>query len=1151
MKPFGRYHGVTGAAAALMVSRFVESQTRVVAVVPSDRRQEEFVGDLRFFLPQFPVFVFPPYEPLPFEPTSPDIQISASRNYFIRKLLSGDPGIFVIPASAFLWRILPREFYSKSTFEVAVGDTVSAQELYSRLSHSGYISASNVEVLGEIAIRGGGVDVFAPAYSCPIRIQILGGTVTSLRAFDAETQRSIDVQYQSVELDPARERLFWGELLEFGLSPEEGLVTFVAQWMKAREIPPSESSDIVKALQQDLSIPGIELYQYILPIQWHSFLEEDVSLIVIEREECVAAIDDMQERIDEREARFVEQHYCIPHRDHRFIQAQSVSQTLQERVVGELNAIHIHEAGVESQNLKSLPLTELSIQMDRGDKRSHPFLPVKSAVEQWRKRNCRVGFVIGSSSRARRLQRILLELELDVPIREDLSGQIWIRDLNRLGVVILSGCLGKGVALPNEKIVLVSESEIFGEQSFPKKETPSSLKKLLNSLSQLAIDDFVVHIDYGIGRYKGFVHRKINGIGVDLLQIEYADSMLFLPMVNISKIERFSATEGQQPRLDKLSSTRWQKTKARVRQSVELLAGDLVKLYAARSISKGWRFDPAGAEDERFADGFPYQETRDQLQAIESTLANMAEDRPMDRLICGDVGFGKTEIAMRAAYKATQHAKQVAVLAPTTLLVEQHRATFAKRFAEFPVKVAAVSRYAHPKENRATLEKVAHGKIDIILGTHRLLQRDVKFADLGLVIIDEEHRFGVKQKERFKQLKKSVDVLTLTATPIPRTLYMSLLNLRDISIIATPPVDRRTVRTYVTANDENVVRDAILRELQREGQVFFVHNRVQGIEGVAASLAELVPEARISFAHGQMSEGQLEKIMHQFLKREIDVLVCTTIIESGIDIPNANTILIDRADRFGLAQLYQLRGRVGRSHVQAYCYFLVPKKRRLTGEAQKRLQALQSLDELGIGFQLAVSDLEIRGAGNLLGKEQSGNVLSVGFDLYTRILQEAIHHLTGEDLEIDALVEPEVKVDINAFIPEESVPDLKERMVLYQRLSGLDSQEGREELRSEMEDRFGPLGESAENLLDLMAFRGQLRKFGVEKCECTEQRISLRFASRAPVNLDRVLELVRRAPGEYRLGGENSLVLRRTEQLLVEPPLLYERILSFLAGLTN
>jgi transcription-repair coupling factor (superfamily II helicase) len=677
-----------------------------------------------------------------------------------------------------------------------------------------------------------------------------------------------------------------------------------------------------------------------------------------------------------------------------------------------------------------------------------------------------------------------------------------------------------------------------------------SLKRYLAALAKLQENDFIVHIDYGIGCYRGLKHLIVEGTGHDFLQLEYAgDSTLYLPVENIGRIQKFVAEEGKVPKLDKLGSTRWARAKAKVKHSLVTLAGDLIKLYAARQEGKGWRFEPYGAEDERFADGFGYTETIDQQAAITETLQDMAIERPMDRLICGDAGYGKTEVALRASFKCAQHARQVAILVPTTLLVEQHYKVFAERFLGYPVRVGAISRLHTSEANKATLAALASGEIDIIIGTHALLQPRVHFRDLGLVIIDEEHRFGVKHKERLKQIRKNVDVLTLTATPIPRTLHMALLGIRDISIITTPPTDRRSVRTYVAPHSENLIRDAILRELQRGGQCFYLHNKVANIATVTHQLRQLVPEARFVFGHGQMNERELERVMLQFIDKKADVLVSTTIIESGIDIPNANTIIVNRADQFGLAQLYQIRGRVGRSDRQAYAYLLVPEAAKLGSQAQQRLIVLQTLDELGAGFTLATRDLEIRGAGNLLGKDQSGFVQTVGLDLYNRILKEAILNLRGEELDIAEITDPELKLGIDAYIPETYIPDVTERLILYQRLSNLRDSLETDDLVAEIEDRFGHATEEVYNLIELMRLRALLRQHGIVQAELGVHRILFTFSAARPVPLDKIRAACKRKPKEFRISSNNTVSCAVRYESHEDPKLLYREVRGILGVL--
>ena len=1121
-----RFYGAHGPATAWTVNSLLDGLPRVLLVTPDEARARALKCDLSAITWDKDVWEFPHRASLPFEMVNRDLESAAYRNWCLNRILSEEPGIFIISATALLQSFLPIPWYHRFSRTIQAGDSMDRESIVAVLEEYGYLETANVQEVGEYAIRGGKIDLYPAAAKNPIRVEFLANTVNGIGFFCPVTQRSVEGNLSSLEIFPVREFLTWNELLHFSEKSEHELTQCFKDFAHRREVPPRESIEVLKALQQEITLPGIELYQHILPLRWGSWLDIDIPTILIDEVDIIQEIELFHEIMNERESRLKEQHYLIPNSKQLFAEPEKITQHLLSHALASVSQTSQKKTTAASaEKIASYALSELRIRQTKVKRLEHPFQPLRDKIREWRNKNYRLAFLIGSEHRSRRLQRILNDFDIEVPIRTDLSAHTWAYEFQRLPIVILSGNLSSGVLLPDEALVFISERDLFGEASHIASTPSVSMRKLLNSLSQLTPGDYIVHIDYGIGRYRGFTQRDVKQGRVDLLEIEYADSTLFLPMTNIAKVQRYSGVDGTPPQIDRLSSKRWNKTKAKVRASVELLAGELVDLYAKRKLAKGWRFDPAGAQDEEFADGFPFTETSDQLKAIEETLLDMSSEQPMDRLICGDVGFGKTEVALRAAFKATQHSKQVAILCPTTILAEQHFKTFNSRLAEFPVNIGIVSRFYSSKQNQNTLEQLSSGQLDIIIGTHKLLQRDVTFHDLGLLIIDEEHRFGVRQKEKLKQMKGDIDVLTLTATPIPRTLHMSLLQIRDISIISSPPVNRKTIRTFVTPDDDNTIRDALLREMQRGGQAFFLHNRVQSIQIVTERLQQLLPDARIVFAHGQMSESQLEDIMRRFLQHEIDILVATTIIESGIDIPNANTIIIHRANTFGLAQLYQIRGRVGRSTRQAYCYFLTPTKKRLSGEAQERLAALQSLDELGHGFQLAIRDLEIRGAGELLGRQQSGSVISVGFELYTKILDEAVHHLTGEALSHEFLVEPEVKIELDAFLPPEYIPDIQERMVIYQRLTALRSNDDANGMRDELQDRFGPLSTPTEQLIDIMTFRGQLKPYGVARCEIGDETFSCAFAPSAPISIKKALELVRSNSKKFKLGKNDSFTV--------------------------
>jgi len=691
-------------------------------------------------------------------------------------------------------------------------------------------------------------------------------------------------------------------------------------------------------------------------------------------------------------------------------------------------------------------------------------------------------------------------------------------------VLIAVGDLSAGVYSERDRLFVLTEEELLGKERLRRPSRRIRLAPFLSSIEDLRPGDLAVHVDYGIGRYEGLSRMALGGAESEFLVLRYlGGDKIYVPLDRLDLVQKYAGADGKTPRMDVLGGTGWVKTTQKVRREIQRMAVDLLELYAAREIAAGHAFSAEGVESREFAAGFEYEETPDQARAIDEVTADMERARPMDRLVCGDVGYGKTEVAMRAAFKTVMDHKQVAVLVPTTLLAQQHGATFAKRFAPFPVRIEVLSRFRSPTEQRAVLAALADGQVDVVIGTHRLLQKDVVFRDLGLVVVDEEQRFGVRHKERFKELRKSVDVLTLTATPIPRTLQMAFAGARDVSLIETPPADRLAIRTMLSPFDPRIIQEAIRRELARGGQVFFVHNRVADIERIAEQIRELVPEARIVVGHGQLGEHQLERTMAKFLAGEADILLSTTIIESGLDIPSANTILINRADQFGLAELYQLRGRVGRSGRQAYTVLLIPPESSLTEDAHRRLEALQEFTELGSGFKIAARDLEIRGAGNLLGAEQSGHIAAIGFDLYLKMIQDAVHTLRGSEPE--PAVEPSLSLPVAAFIPEDYMADAYHRLAFYKRFASADSPQALAVLRAELSDRFGPPPEPVDRLIDVMALKRLARGLAVEKIEAGDRRIVIATSPRSPLSRGVVDALLAAYPRQIRFLSEYAFMV--------------------------
>ncbi len=1146
--PTLRVGGLNGCAKSWYIAEHFRTHPKLVVLCKDREESENLAADLQFFVGEEHVLTYPAWDCLPFEQVSPQSHITAQRLATIFELQRRNTFIAVITVDAALQKILPIDRLSRLVFEVREGLTASVDEVASKFVDAGYHKVSLVEEVGEVAIRGTVIDFFPALSPAPVRLEFEQVQIAKLRYFDADSQRSY-AEALPLLVVPVREILPLTKDSELSATVGEKLL----QRAKLIDVPQREIEKLIETLRDGSDLPGLEL---ILPIALAPYATvlsaapKDTQLVLVDDIGIFQSAEEFSKIVSEREQRLSEEHYLIPQIEELYLTPADLKASVStfDRIY--LDALTVSKGRKARSGTKKTPssttlsLIELTTKLKTKIGSGEAFAPLLEAINKWRRAGFHLAFAVGSHSRAERLQRILLDLDIDAQLLDPPAWH-WSRSSNRYPLVILPGHLSAGVQLLDEKLVFIAENEVFSERSYRRSRiAKTSLKRLMSSLAQLTENDYLVHTDYGIGIYHGLKHLEIEGAESDFLQIEYADSALYLPVENIGKVQKFVGAEGQTPALDKLGTNRWVKTKEKIRASVLPLAGDLIKLYAARSVAKGWRYDPYGAVDENFADDFPYNETPDQLKAIEETLSDMAGEKPMDRLVCGDVGFGKTEVALRAAFKAVQHRKQVAILAPTTLLVEQHAATFKNRLNGHPIAIRALSRFHSTEENKQTLAELASGEVDIVIGTHRLLQRDVLFNDLGLVVVDEEHRFGVKQKEQLKSLKKQVDVLTLTATPIPRTLHMSLLGIRDISVISTPPTDRRLIRTYIATYEDSLVRDAIMREIRRGGQCFYVHNRVQSIAAVCARLAVLVPEAKFKFAHGQMSERHLEQIMRDYLARKIDVLVSTTIIESGIDIPNANTIIIERADAYGLAQLYQLRGRVGRSDKQAYAYFIIPKVHHLGSDAQKRLKALQSLDDLGLGFNLAIRDLEIRGAGNLLGKEQSGNVLAVGFELYSKILQEAVLYLKGEEVDLEESIDPEVKLGLNAFIPEYYIPDISERLVLYQRLSAARNEKELDELTNEIKDRFGPLNREVEDLIEVMRLRSVLRHFGVSRAELKNKTLYLAFSPRARVDAAKILELAASDPMTYKFS--RNLTLSIVFEKLDSPAAVYGAVVRLL-----
>jgi transcription-repair coupling factor (superfamily II helicase) len=1111
--------GLTGSAPAYLLSRLLTEIKHPFLVITKDPESaEELWRELRFFAGEATeVFYFPAWETAPFEQASPHPDITGRRLYALFQLMGGKARAVVAPLSAVMQKVLPRQVLGDVSQYLVAGEEVEREALLAKLIRLGYANVPLVEDRGTFSIRGGILDIFPPDLAAPVRIDFFGDFVDTIRSFDSLTQRSLRPQEELIIL-PSREVIL----------SEEVMQEFIPR-LKVRcdllEISATRRRELAEQLNSAIYPPGIE---YLQPL-FHpgletifSYMGADSVTVKVDPEGIAAAGEKLAQELAAAEERGREKDLIFCESADLFLSMEAVGQKYGR---GRRIDIPYLELGGEEKAKGSFSFTtrqnsdlKLAISPDS----EGVLRPLVEQFSAWLEEERRVILVCHQKSQAERLHELLGHYELPLAVSE--RGFPAERGRRDRRVDILTGEISRGFRLDEEGLAVIAEEEIFGPRIKRRGLSEARKKQILTSLAELKPGDCMVHLDFGVGIYRGLQHLKLGEAEGDFLHLEYAaGDKLYLPVDRINLVQRYVGAEGVEPRVDRLGGAAWDKAKAKAREAVQEMAEELLRIYAAREVSEGFAFSPPDDLFREFEASFAFEETPDQLSAIEDVLADMESKKPMDRLVCGDVGYGKTEVAMRAAFKSVMDGRQVAVLVPTTILAQQHLETFTERFKAYPVRVEAISRFRSAKEQKAILDGVKKGEIDIVIGTHRLLQKDVSFKELGLIIVDEEQRFGVVHKERLKQYRATVDIITLTATPIPRTLYMSLMGIRDLSIIDTPPVDRLVIKSFVARFSEDLIREAVLRELRRGGQVFFVHNRVQSIAAMAEHLRRTVPEAQIAVAHGQMEEKELEKVMLGFMHGQTNLLLCTTIIESGLDIPSANTLIVNRADAFGLAQLYQLRGRVGRAKQRAYAYFLIPGEGAISSEARERLKILQEISELGAGFRIATHDLEIRGAGDLLGARQSGNIVAVGFELYTELLEEAVSSLKGE--ERVERVEPEIKLRIPAFIPEDYVPDPNQRLVIYKKLTQAASPEEVTEIREELADRFGKLPTAASYLLEVMRLRIRLKLLLIKEVEFDGRRVVVTFHQKTPVSPDRIIELIRHEPKKYQFTPDYRFIL--------------------------
>ncbi len=1107
-----RWSGLHGAATGLALASAQSRYTGVMLVVTEDAAgARQLQAEMQFFGgEQLKVLNFPAWETLPYDNFSPHQDIVSERLAALAQLLSGEPCTLVLPVASLMNRLPPREFIAGQVFDLKTGERFDAHATRKRLESCGYRCVDTVSEHGEFALRGAVMDIFPAGSEVPYRIDLFDDEIESLRSFDAETQRTIE-KVASIRLLPAREFLL----------TKSGINTFLDRWHDRFTHSDPKKSSLYQDIAAGIPAPGAE---YFLPL----FFEQCAQLLDYLPDDClIAQVGDVfgaAERYQlEIRARYenlhLEQYRPLLKPHEAFVPTEELFAQLKKQAVIECCADGTEHAVA----LGSVPVPDLALH-------AREVQPL-SALQNFLKEHagCRLLLCAESAGRAEALHNLFAQNQL--ALTNVGNWQAFVD--GEAALALTQAALDRSLFLPQENLLLLSESQLFGQQVLQKrrrKQQVDAADNAIKHLSELSLGAPVVHIEHGVGRYQGLIALDIGGSSGEFLHLRYAgDASLYVPVTSLHLISRYGGADADLAPWHRLGSEQWQKARAKAAQQIEDVAAHLLEIHARRAARSREAFAIADIEMQQFAAEFPFEETPDQQTAIAAVIGDMLAGKPMDRLVCGDVGFGKTEVAMRAAFLAALNQRQVAVLVPTTLLAQQHGENFRDRFAQWPVRIETISRFRTAKEQDAVLEKVAAGQIDIIIGTHRLLQDDVKFKNLGLLIIDEEHRFGVKQKERMKAMRAQVDILTMTATPIPRTLNMSMAGMRDLSIIATPPAKRLAIKTFSRVYDDATVKEAILRELLRGGQVYFLHNDVATIEKCAQGISELVPEARVVIGHGQMRERDLEQVMSDFYHQRFNVLVCTTIIETGIDVPNANTIIIERADKFGLAQLHQLRGRVGRSHHQAYAYLLTPDVRNITPDAEKRLEAICHADTLGAGYLLANHDLEIRGAGELLGEQQSGQIESIGFNLYMEMLERAVKNLKEGKVagaNITGQQNNEINLRIPALIPEDYLPDAATRLVLYRRIACAADDDSLRDLQVEMIDRFGLLPDAVKNLFRQTSLRLQMVKLGIEKLEGHAGGLRVEFGSQTQVDPFELVKLIQKYPTRYKLEEGKRLVIK-------------------------
>ena len=1115
--------GLSESAKAYFINSVYENFDKpVVVITNSDMEAKNLYEDLNLYTTN--VFYFPVKEVVFYNVDAISGDLRWARLKVINEILQKKKNIVVTSIEAFASQYTPKKLFKDHKINLKVGKEVDFKELSQLLIEGGYERVDMVEGKGEFSLRGGLLDVFPADSTYPYRIELFGDTIDSIRSFNTESQRSID-KVKSIKIFPAKEIIVDDEIIKEALSSIEAELkeTLASNRNKDRaEKLTDVINNNIEMLRETHYFETIDSYLPLIYKSSETFFDylNDYVFILDDKVRSLGKLDSTYTEFNENYGIFLERGDILPSQGKLLLEKESLLSILEEKIDINLESISKNSDFLKPFHKFEINGTTLSNYQGQLD------LLIDDILEK-KNQGYKTVILSGTRARGQRLVETLRDRGIESSYKENI-------DEIALGeVVITFGNLLKGFECEELKICVISDKEVFGEAKRKLKKTKKKTKGVskIKSFTDLKLGDYVVHANHGIGVYKGIKQIEVGGSKRDYLDIVYdKGDKLYVPVDQLDLVQKYIGSEGKSPKVNKLGGSEWQKAKAKVKKSINEIAQDLVKLYATRSTMKGFKFSKDTQWQRQFEDEFPFEETPDQLTSIEEIKADMESDKSMDRLLCGDVGYGKTEVALRAAFKCVMDGKQVALLVPTTILAEQHYKNLKKRFSDFPVSIEMISRFRTAKEQKATLQAVKEGNVDILVGTHRLVSKDIQFKDLGLLIVDEEQRFGVAQKEKIKNLKKNVDVLTLSATPIPRTLHMSLTGVRDISVIETPPEERYPIQTYVVEQNDQLIRDAIIREISRGGQVYFVYNRVENIQEIASYIQNLVPEAKVGIAHGQMTEKQLEKEVLDFMNNEFNVLVCTTIIETGIDIQNVNTIIVYNADKMGLSQLYQLRGRVGRSNRIAYAYLLYTKDKVLTEVAEKRLKALKDFTELGSGFKIAMRDLEIRGAGNMMGSSQHGHMATVGYDLYCRMLEDTVKLIKG-DIDKEP-IDTTVDLKVDAYIPSSYIEDEMQKIEVYKKIAAIESIEEYNDIKEELEDRYSEIPEPVFNLMDIAYIKSRAKLIFIEEIKEVNNYIIFKFAK----DDDSYKEVFKKMLKDYKnnillkFGEEPSFIFKPTDQ---------------------